>query len=91
MCHDELVLGREVVDGSKFFKKITEDDPIKSFFEKNFLTKKIKKCDFWHKMAKKSKIFEKFSKKIFFSKSIQNRSKRILNRKSQKKIFFAQR
>ena len=45
------------------------------------------KLDFWPKMAKKSKIFKKFSKKFFFSKSIQNRSERILKRKSPK-IFM---
>ena len=47
------------------------------------------KHDFWPKNGKKSKIFKNFRKKFFFSKSIQNRSKRILKRKSRKKIFLA--
>ena len=44
------------------------------------------KHDFWPKMAKKWKIFKNF--RFFFSKSIQNRSKRILNQKCRKKNFL---
>ena len=65
-CHDELVLGREVVDGSKFFKKITEDDPIKNFVEKNFFDQKNQKTWFLAKNGKKIENFQKFSKKNFF-------------------------
>ena len=53
--HFELLWNRELVNSSKFFKKITEDDPKKNFYQKKF---------FWPKKSKKSIFEQKISKNL---------------------------
>ena len=63
--------------------------------DENFFDKKIifelkwpKNVFFGPKIAKNQKKIEKFSKKIFFSKSIRNHLKRILKRKYGFRKYF---
>ena len=58
-----------------------------SFFDRKS-QKWPKNSQKWSKMTKSENFRPKFLKKIFFSESIQNVSKRILNRKSRFRKFF---
>ena len=73
----------------KFCYKMLNKMDEKFFFQKNiFGWKWPKNAFFGPKIAKNEKKIEKFSKKIFFSKSIRNHLKRILKRKCGFRNFF---